>query len=174
MCQFPQDHPIQNPAAGEVTLMNNNHVYIFTNTFDSCSGCVRSLTFCYRPNSATGGDLMTIEILRNSGGIDRMYPVTVNSAMDMTQCAQRYNLNQADCCVEHPLEMPFMVQSNRHYALNMGNAASLLLRHQEETVPGTQEPSHPSLQGSLYKPLFYFTIDTSSGMLYALLLAFDA
>ena len=52
LCEFPSDHPIQDLESGgtvPVQLMDNNRVHIYTNWFDSCHGCVRSLRFCYRP-----------------------------------------------------------------------------------------------------------------------------
>ena len=67
LCEFPSDHPIQVLESGEavpVQQMGNNHVYIYTDQFGSCHGCVRSLRFCYGP---IGDELMTIEI-RNAGG----------------------------------------------------------------------------------------------------------
>ena len=169
MCQFPQDHPIQNPKEADVVVMSNHHVYIFTNKFGNCSGCVRSLTLCYRPHSA-GDKLMTIEI-RNPGVVST-YPVTVNSSMN---CAQNYGLNHADCCVTQILTAPFMVQNNSHYALNtLSNTNPLLLRHKYENVSGTLLDRHETnLPDTLYKPLFYFTIDSSSGRLYAQSLPLD-
>ena len=52
LCEFPSDHPIQDLESGgtvPVQLMDNNRVHIYTDWFDSCHGCVRSLRFCYRP-----------------------------------------------------------------------------------------------------------------------------
>ena len=62
-CQFPPDHPIQNLTVGQtvpVTEMERYHVYIYDRTFGDCRGCVRSLTFCYKPGSSN--ELMTVEI----------------------------------------------------------------------------------------------------------------
>ena len=162
LCQFPSDHPIQDLESGvavPVQQMENNRVYIYTDQFGSCHGCVRSLRFCYSPNSDA---LMTIEI-RNNGdgvGLSTNHTVTVDSTNDRTNCAERYSLDPAYCCVEQILTEPFVVgHQNWHYRLRFGNVASLLLSHQNETVAGRQE----DLNGGVYKPLFYFTIDPDDG-----------
>ena len=62
------------------------------------------------------------------------------------------------------LTEPFVVgHQNLHYRLRIGNTASLLLRHQTETVAGRQEDLHGNNIGPVYKPLFYFTIDPDDG-----------
>ena len=82
----------------------------------------------------------------------------------MTNCAERYSLNSAYCCVEQMLTEPFVVGNhNFHYRLRFGNVASLLLRHQTETVAGEQEDVHGTTTVPVYKPLFYFTIDPDNG-----------
>ena len=162
LCQFPSDHPIQileSEVAVPVEEMENNRVYIYTDQFGNCSGCVRSLRFCYKPNM---NELMTIEIGNNGDGLSASHIVTVDSTNDMTNCAERYSLNHFYCCVEQMLTEPFVVgHKNWHYRLRFGNVASLLLRHQNETVAGRQE----GLNGAVYKPLFYFTIDPDDGRL---------
>ena len=160
-CRFPQDHPIQNPVASDVVEMHQNRVYTFNNTFGNCSGCVTSLTFCYRPRNVS--QLMTIEIKKpgNSGNIDITHVVTVNSTNDRNNCARRYGLTHPDCCVNQTLTEPFRVQRQSHYALNISTTDSLLLRLTQ-------------MEGSMYRPLFYFTIDTSSGRLCAQPLPLDA
>ena len=167
LCEFPSDHPIQVLESGgtvPVLEMLNNRVYIYTDWFESCRGCVRSLRFCYRP---FGDELMTIEI-RNPGGGDGLsasHIVTVDSTNDMTNCAEQYSLGHTDCCVEQILTEPFVVgNDNLHYQLRFGNVASLLLRHQTETVAGRQEGLDSGvIEDDVYKPLFYFTIDPDDG-----------
>ena len=167
LCEFPSDHPIQDLESGgtvPVLEMDNNHVYIYTDQFDSCHGCVRSLRFCYLPNS---NEFMTIEI-RNSGGgngFQANHVVTVDSTNDRTNCAERYSLDRAYCCVEQMLTEPFVVGGqNLHYRLRFDGVASLLLRHLNETVAGRQEDVHGEvIQNTVYKPLFYFTIDPDDG-----------
>ena len=164
LCEFPSDHPIQDLESGgtvPVQEMDNNRMYIYTDQFESCHGCVRSLRFCYSPNS---DELMTIEI-RSPGGVLRdSHVVTVDSTNDRTNCAERYSLITAYCCVEQMLTEPFVVGSqNLHYRLRIGNVASLLLRHQTETVAGRQEDLHGTTTVPVYKPLFYFTIDPDDG-----------
>ena len=165
LCEFPSDHPIQALESGgtvPVLEMPQNHVYIYTDQFGSCHGCVRSLRFCYSPNM---NELMTIEI-RSPGGVLRdSHVVTVDSTNDMTNCAERYSLDPAFCCVEQMLTEPFVVGNQTlHYWLSFGNVASLLLRHQTETVAGRQEDLNGGvIEGDVYKPLFYFTIDPDDG-----------
>ena len=163
LCQFPSDHPIQVLESGgtvPVQEMQNNRVYIYTDWFGSCHGCVRSLRFCYKP---VGDEFMTIEIRTPGGG--GLHIVTVDSTNDRTNCAERYSLGQVDCCVEQILTEPFVVGNQTfHYRLRFGNVASLLLRHQTETVAGRQEGLNGEvIEGDVYKPLFYFTIDPDDG-----------
>ena len=165
LCEFPSDHPIQDlesEVAVLVQQMGNNRVYIYTDQFGSCHGCVRSLRFCYLPNS---DELMTIEIRSPGGVLQDSHVVTVDSANDRTNCAERYSLNTAYCCVEQMLTEPFVVGSqNWHYRLRFDNVASFLLRHQTETVAGRQEGLNGGvIQDTVYKPLFYFTIDPDDG-----------
>ena len=167
LCEFPSDHPIQDlESGGTVPLqqMLNNRVHIYNTSFGSCHGCVRSLRFCYRP---FGDELMTIEIRNGSGGggLRDSHVVTVDSTSDRTNCAERYSLDQADCCVEQILTEPFVVGNQTfHYWLRFGNVESLLLRHQTETVAGRQEGLNGGvIEGDVYKPLFYFTIDPDDG-----------
>ena len=160
LCEFPSDHPIQDLESGVTVEMENNRVYIYTDWFDSCHGCVRSLMFCYKP---VGDELMTIEIGNN--GLSTSHTVTVDSTNDRTNCAERYSLGQVDCCVEQMLTEPFVVGNhNWHYRLRFVNVASHLLRHQTETVAGRQEDLNGGvIEGDVYKPLFYFTIDPDDG-----------
>ena len=165
LCEFPSDHPIQDLESGgtvPVEAMVNNRVFIYTDQFDSCHGCVRSLRFCYRP---FGDELMTIEIRNLGGGLQDSHIVTVDSTNDRTNCAERYSLNHVYCCVEQILTEPFVVgNDNLHYRLRIGNTASLPLRHQTETVAGRQEHLNGEvIEGDVYKPLFYFTIDPDDG-----------
>ena len=165
LCQFPSDHPIRDLESGvtvPVQQMLNNRVYIYTDQFGDCHGCVRSLRFCYQPHS---DELMTIEIRNPVGALRDSHVVTVNSTNDMTNCAERYSLSPAFCCVEQILTEPFVVGNhNWHYQLRFGNVQSLLLRHQTETVAGRQEDLNGGvIQNIVYKPLFYFTIDPDNG-----------
>ena len=164
LCQFPSDHPIQDLESGvavPVQQMENNHVYIYTDQFGSCHGCVRSLRFCYGPIS---DELMTIEIGTSGGGLSASHVVTVDSTNDRTNCAETYSLNHFYCCVEQILTEPFVVgNQNWHYWLRFGNVASLLLRHLNETVAGRQEDVHGTTTVPVYKPLFYFTIHPGDG-----------
>ena len=166
LCEFPSDHPIQVLESGgtvPVQLMDNNRVYIYTDQFGSCHGCVRSLRFCYKHQT---DEFMTIEIRNPGGGLRDSHNVTVDSTNDRTNCAERYSLDpSAYCCVEQMLTEPFLVGNhNLHYRLRFGNVASLLLRHQTETVAGRQEGLNGGvIQNIVYKPLFYFTIAPDDG-----------
>ena len=159
LCEFPSD--LESGGTVLVLEMGNNRVYIYTDQFGDCSGCVRSLRFCYRP---IGDELMTIEIRTPAGGLQDSHVVTVDSTNDRTNCAERYSLITAYCCVEQILTEPFVVgHQNLHYRLSFGGVPSLLLRHQTETVAGRQEDVHGTTTVPVYKPLFYFTIDPGDG-----------
>ena len=167
LCEFPSDHPIQDLESGgtvPVEVMGNNRVFIYTGQFESCQGCVRSLRFCYQPSS---DELMTIEIGNNGGGggLSTSHTVTVDSTNDRTNCAERYSLITEYCCVEQMLTEPFVVGNhNLHYRLRFDNVPSLLLRHLNETVAGRQEDLNGGvIEGDVYEPLFYFTIDPGDG-----------
>ena len=161
MCyEFPSDHPIREQQTVPVETMKNQHVYVY-NTIFGVNGCVRWLAFCYSPHSGT--KLMAIEI-RNSGNGDNtmLYNVTVEADNDFRSC--KYPLGNVHCCVNKTLT--FMVKKNMQYALRMPHTDNLLLRHQNDTVPGYRtDLNGENHQEPLYKPLFYFNIDTSSGRL---------
>ena len=168
LCEFPADHPIRDLAPEEtVQPMVNNRVYVYTDRFDNCRGCVRALNFCYRLHSDE--ELMTVEIRQpgNSGKVNTTHTVTVNSTNDRINCTQRYSLGHTDCCVEQTLTEPFVVANrNIRYALRFGNTASLLLHHLNETVAGhCEDHNGDNMSGTVYKPLFYFAIDQSGGKL---------
>ena len=170
VCEFPTDHPIQDLESGQTfqtEFMNNNLVYVYTDNFGACRGCVRSIKFCYRPGSGQSEELMTIEIRNNGNNVVASYTVTVNADNDRTNCTERYSLINTDCCVEQMLTEPLVISNPTwHYDLRIANPTSFLLRHQTETVNGHLEilDGH-SLSGSVYKPLFYFIIDPSDGRL---------
>ena len=92
-CQFPTDHPIQDLELGDtvrVQILDSRRVYIYTDSFDDCRGCVRSIKFCY--SAGIGADyveLMTIEIGNDPRESHR---VIVNSTHDRANCGQRYSL----------------------------------------------------------------------------------
>ena len=93
LCELPSDHPIQDLESGvavPVQEMQNNRVYIYTDQFGSCHGCVRSLRFCYKPQT---DEFMTIEIRNAGGGLQDSHVVTVDSTNDMTNCAEK------SCCI---------------------------------------------------------------------------
>ena len=170
VCEFPTDHPIQDLESGQTVLtepMINNLVYIYTDNFGDCHGCVRSIKFCYRPGSGQSEDLMTIKIINNGNQMIASRMVTVNPDNDRTNCAERFSLIHTDCCVEQMLTEPLFVSSRTwHYALRITNPTSSLLRHQTETVDGDLENlGGQSVLDSVYKPLFYFTIDPSDSRL---------
>ena len=161
LCQFPPDNPIQDLVSGssfQAEPMASDIVYVYTDEFgQDYDGCVRAVTLCYRPGaSAPDTEELLIEI-RHSNNIVR-HTLTLHPARDRENCEERYTLHHTDCCFEHVFSPPFSVNHNRHYALNLPSGlVSLPLRHPSEMVNG-----HLNTDGSmLYKPLFYFTIDTS-------------
>ena len=166
LCEFPDDHPIQDLESGETfqtQIMNNNVVYVYTDEFDDCRGCIRSIKFCYRPGGGQSVELMTIEIRNNGNNVVASRTVTVNADDGGTNCAERYSLHHTDCCVEQMLTEPLVISSPKsHYALRIANPTSSLLRHNTTTANGDLEHlGGQSIAGSVYEPLFYFTIDPS-------------
>ena len=167
-CEFPANNPIQDLESGETVpteSMYHDLVYVYTDTFGNCNGCVRSINFCYRPGNAQSEELMTIEIRNNGNQMVASYTVTANAENDRNNCAERYSLSHTDCCVEQILTESFYIpNSGRRYALRISNPSSSLLRHQTATANGFIEHlNRQSMSGSVYKPLFYFTIDPSDG-----------
>ena len=166
VCEFPANNPIQDLESGQTVqteVMNLNLVYVYTDHFGACNGCVRSIKFCYRPGSGQSEELMTIEIRNNGNQMVASYTVTINADNDRTNCTERYSLSHTDCCVEQMLTEPLVISiSTRHYALRTTNPTSSLLRHQTETVNGHLETlGGQTLSDFVYKPLFYFIIDPS-------------
>ena len=164
-CEFPANNPIQDLESGETVqtvVLHNNLVYVYTDHFDACRGCVRSIKFCYRPGSGQSEDLMTIEIRNNGSNLEDDYTVTVNVDNDRTNCTERYSLIHTDCCVEQMLTEPLVVTSPTwHYALRIANPTSSFLRHTAAVNGDLESLDGQSMSGSIYKPLFHFTIDPS-------------
>ena len=170
VCEFPANNPIQDLESGGTVLaqvINNNVIYVYTDNFGACNGCIRSIEFCYRPTSGQSEDLMTIEIRNHGNNVMASHTVTVNADNDRTNCAERYSLLHDDCCVEQMLTEPLVVSSSgSRYALRIANPTSSLLRHLTETVNGHLEHLDGSdISGPIYKPLFYFIIDPSDSRL---------
>ena len=165
-CQFPADHPIQDLESGDtvrVQILDSRRVYIYTDSFDDCRGCVRSIKFCYSAGIGDNVELMTILVGNDPRESHR---VIVNSTHDRGNCGQRYSLGLGDCCVEQILTESFVISSqSRHYALRIRNPPASPLRHQSKTVAGeiVDLNGNPILE-PVYQPLFYFVIDPSDGM----------
>ena len=132
-CEFPDDNPIQDLESGQTVQtepMGNNLVYVYTDEFGDCRGCVRSIKFCYRPGSGQSEDLVTNEIRNTGNNVVASHTVTVNADNDRTNCTESYSLIHIDCCVEQMLTEPLVVSSPQwHYALRRANSLSLLLCH---------------------------------------------
>lgn len=144
ICSYPPDSPIEDLISGQmfqVVVINPLRVYHYTDNFGDCNGCIRGVTFCYRPAStaATTEDIFTIEIRNNGGLIVESYTITVHPMNDRVNCSERYNLFHTDCCIEQILPMPFRVSQNQYYALRMVSVDSLLLRHLSETTNGSKQ-----------------------------------
>ena len=149
----------------QVQVVGNNRVYIYNQQFGNCHGCVRALQFCYRHGGSGTSELMTIEI-RGPGnsGVQATHTVMVDPNSDGINCAERYTLTDfLDCCVEQNLTDVFEVNDqNNHYALRIPNTGHLLRYDTNQPVDGEQEDLNGNpIQGSVYQPLFYFTIDKS-------------
>ena len=149
--------------------MDQHRVYVYTDTFDDYHGDIRALTFCYSPRgSAASETLFTVEIRKPGSGVEESHDVIVNPAAD-SDFNQRTNcisglLDWPYCCIEQTLAESISVNHNRWYALSVSGPASLLLRHLTAHANGEQTDLNGSpIAGTLYKPLFFFSIDSSDG-----------
>ena len=171
LCRFPPDNPIEDLILNQmvqVVVMNHIRLYVYTDELDmEYRGCVRAVTLCYSPRGTEPEEIF-IQI-RHNANVEQTHYITLPPADDMNDtCEERYNLDNAYCCVEYVFPAPFFVNQNRHYALGLPNGLqSLPLRHLTEIVNGSQINlnDNSSVSGDLYKPLFYFTIDTSQSKL---------
>ena len=170
LCEFPADNPIRDLEDGETIqtqIFGNSRVYIYTDKFGNCHGCVVSVKFCYRPGSIESEDLMTVEIRNGGHRPTDSYTVIVNTTRDRANCPERYNLGFSQCCVEQPLTESFAVTNPQwYYALRLFNPSSSLLYHLNEAVNGRQEDLNGvPIEYPPERPLFYFNIDKSDGRL---------
>ena len=167
-CDFPADNPVRDLKVGEavsVEELEQGRVYRYTDGFGDCYGCIRALNFCYRPGNADSETLFTVEIRNNGGNTVDSQRVIVHPDNDKANCATRYSLQSTDCCIGLWLTDPFRIMNhNHHYALQVPDGtSSVLLCHHTDTTNGDQRDINDNslLSGPLYKPLFFFTIDTS-------------
>ena len=166
-CDFPPDHPVS--ASAPVLVVNQHRVYVYNDTFDY-SGDIRALTFCYTPGgSAASETLFTVEIRKpgnGNGGVEESHDVIVNPVSDLserTNCISGL-LDWPHCCIEQTLAESIRVNPSRWYALRVSGPASLLLRHLTAHANGEQTDLNGSpIPGTLYKSLFFFSIDSSDG-----------
>ena len=168
-CDFPSDNPIRDLVSGQtvpVELMNLLRVYKYTDEFGSCDGCVRALNFCYRPGPAGSERLFTIDIINRGGNSVESHDVMVHPTTDSADC-EHYSLGHFECCIEQVLTEPFSVNRNRHYSITVhGGTTSQLLRHETQTTGGSERDLDGRyISGMVYRPLFFFHIDTKSSKL---------
>ena len=172
LCRFPPGNPIEDLILNQmvpVEVMHHIRLYVYTDELDmEYRGCVRAVTLCYSPRGTETEEIFSIQI-RHNDTVEQTHYVTLYPADDMNDnCEERYNLNNAYCCVEYVFTAPFFVNQNRHYALGLPDGLqSLPLRHLTETVNGSQINlnNNSTIDDVMYKPLFYFTIDTSQSKL---------
>lgn len=143
--------------------MNLLRVYEYYEEFGSCDGCVRALNFCYRPGPAQRETLFTIDILNRGGNSVESHNVIVHPTTDSASC-EHYSLGHFECCVEQVLSVPFSVKHNRHYSITVhGGTTSQLIRHETEVTGGSERDLEGhNISGVVYRPLFFFHIDTES------------
>ena len=141
-------------------------MYVYSDTFGNCSGCVQALTYCYLPRSVASETLLTVEIRHSNGMVQTSYEVGVNPTYDQNDRSNCISdlLSYPYCCIHETLAEPFSVNYNCHYALKVPSGpTSLLLRHQTQLASGTQYTidTEAIINTPLYKPLFFFTIDST-------------
>ena len=171
-CEFPPGHPVHSNGLSPGEVLHQGRVYVYNDTFGDCGGCVRALTYCYQPGNAVSETLFTVEI-RSNGMVRTSYEVGVNpnnDRIDRSNCISISDLlTHPRCCINETLAEPFSVNYNRHYALKVPSGSiSLLLRHQTQLASGTQyrtDTGEELTNSPLYKPLFFFTIDSTISML---------
>ena len=159
-------------ASAEVQVMDQFRIYDYTDTFGDYRGTIRAITFCYSPNgNAEEETLFTVQIRKpgnGNGGVRTSRDVIVNPQSDLNERTNCINdlLGTPYCCIEQELAEPISVNHNRWFGLRVpGGPASLLLRHQTEVTNGEQTDinSGSVIDAPQYKPLFYFSIDSSHG-----------
>ena len=70
-CDFPPDHLTYQSDNG-LLIVDQVRVYVYTDTFGDCSGCVRAVNFCYSPRRdaatlfAAPETIFTVEIRRTA------------------------------------------------------------------------------------------------------------
>ena len=81
-CDFPPDHPTYQSDNGR-QIVDQIRVYVYTDTFGDCSGCVRAVNFCYSPRGGAATEtLFTVEIRKNNDKVETSRDVIVNPDSD--------------------------------------------------------------------------------------------
>ena len=162
-CDFPPDHPTYQSDNG-LQIVDQIRVYVYTDTFGDCSGCVRAVNFCYLPRGGAATEtLFTVEIRKNNNEVETSRDVIVNPDSDRNNRTNCLN-DGLDCCLEQILAEPFSVVHNRHYALRVTfGPHSLLLQNMSELANGHQININDgsTIDSPLHKPLFFFSINSS-------------
>ena len=162
-CDFPPDHPTYQSDNG-LQFVHQIRVYVYTDTFGDCSGCVRAVNFCYSPRGdAATETLFTVEIRKNNDEVETSRDVIVYPDSDRNNRTNCLN-DGLDCCLEQILAEPFSVVHNRHYALRIPlGLKSLLLQNISELANGHQIDINngATINSPLHKPLFFFSINSS-------------
>lgn len=177
-CDFPPDHPSfsGNESQNEVEVFNTDLVYVYTNEFEDCHGCVTQLSVCYRPsqNATVNQTILTVIILSNDDIIVHTHDLTVNTIRNniednLVNCEEN-TLVHPYCCVTEVLEhsKQFEVENSFHYALRTYSEASAPLQHLTRVTPGyiiLDSALETTVGGSIVggndscrMPFFFFTI----------------
>ena len=170
-CEFPSDHPDFTPEPQvRAKVLARPRVYEYADEFGNCSGCVRALSFCYKPN-LDNETLFAVEIRNQENGNVMHHAVRVRSRTALGNC-ESYSRDLSDCCVEQMLTIPLRVTNNHRFSLRVyqltsdGTAqlTSELLRHRTEMTNGSimdLDSGRYLRRGTMIpKPLFFFRIDT--------------
>ena len=185
-CEFPSNHPsFAHPEQSNLPKqLLTGIVYVYTDEFGGCSGCVTEVNFCYLPSGGSSSETILTVMIRNIGDqTTTSLGITVDpgsySSSDRTNCID--GLNDPYCCIRQTLMEPFSVGQNHDYALRAESGVnSRALRDRHMTASGHQRFANTDalIVGSVYKPFFFFTINPddstflASSLVYIIIILF--
>ena len=131
VCNIPSN--FQLPLLSDITRLHGpDIVYIYTDMFANCSGCVTGLSVCYTAFSEPNP--MTVVIVNDVNIIVHVHDFTGPNSTDQTTNCIDYGSFSA-CCTQQefsPSEQ-FVVESSHHYGIW---SAEQLAVHPTLLVPG--------------------------------------
>ena len=137
-CSFPPDHPtisLNDLPVNEIVQVYDD-IYVFTDTFSDCSGCVTEMSACYMVFLGQPTPLSVL-IINEESTITHVYNtviyLTSSSDNQDTNCTV-YDEFYSLCCLRQTLTPceQFTVQSNHHFGL----WSTEQVHAQQTTTPG--------------------------------------